>query len=346
MKKLISLFVIGFLIIYGIGSFASKNNINQNFHHITLIDDAYHGTTAYPSMEWWYFDSIFNNDYSIHVGFRILSFNDFQMLKPSINIYYKYNLIANETTLISKNNFFVSEKEPLIKIKNEPVMLIDQSNETQEDYWTYHLNYKINNVGIDLILTGITEGWKYETLYEGWTVALPLSLVKGKIFFDNKIINVNGTGYHDHNWNFVLKTPVRGWGWYWGKIRGEHFSFSWANIKKTGILEQTFLEKIGVLNTINGSFDVIDVENISITVNSFIIKNFRIIPTEFHIYAEQNDLLIDVNLKTVSIHHISPLFLTIHYWRYFVKISGIIKKDNIIDRLKDVPHIMEYMRFV
>jgi len=181
LKKLISLFVIGFLIISGIGSFASKNNINQNFHHITLIDDAFHGTTSNPSIEWWYFDSMFDNDYSIHVGFRILSFNEFQILKTSINIYYKYNLIANETTLISKNNFFVSEIKPLIKIKNEPVMLIDQSKDTQEDYWTYHLNYKINNVGVDLILTGITEGWKYETLYEGWTVALPLSLVRAAL---------------------------------------------------------------------------------------------------------------------------------------------------------------------
>ena len=346
MKKLISLFVIGFLILSGIGSFASKIYFDHNFHNINLIDDAFHGTTPYPSMEWWYFDSIFDNDYSIHIGFRILSFNEFQMLKTSINIYYKYNLLANETKLISKNNFFASEKKPIIKIENEPVMLVDQSNETNDEYWTYHVNYKINNVGVDLIFIGITEGWKYETLHEGWTVALPLSIVKGNLFFDNEIIQVNGTGYHDHNWNFGLKTPARGWAWYWGKIRGNHFCFSWANIKKTGILEQTFLEKIGVLNIVNGSFDVIDVENISITANSFIIKNFRLIPTEFQIYVEQNDLLIDVNLKTVSIHRTDPSALTIHYWRYFVKISGIIKKDNIIDELIDIPHIIEYMRFV
>jgi len=312
LKKLISLFVIGFLILSGIGSFASKIYFDHNFHNINLIDDAFHGTTPYPSMEWWYFDSIFDNDYSIHIGFRILSFNEFQMLKTSINIYYKYNLLANETKLISKNNFFASEKKPIIKIENEPVMLVDQSNETNDEYWTYHVNYKINNVGVDLIF----------------------------------IIQVNGTGYHDHNWNFGLKTPARGWAWYWGKIRGNHFCFSWANIKKTGILEQTFLEKIGVLNIVNGSFDVIDVENISITANSFIIKNFRLIPTEFQIYVEQNDLLIDVNLKTVSIHRTDPSALTIHYWRYFVKISGIIKKDNIIDELIDIPHIIEYMRFV
>ena len=346
MKKLISLFVIGFLFQGGIGSFDSNIYFDPNFDQITLIDDAYHGTTPYPSMEWWYFDSIFDNDYSIHIGFRMLSFNEFQMMKTSVNIYYKYEIIANETKLIFKNDFFVSEEKPIIKINDKPVMLVYLSNETNNDYWTYHVNYTINNIGVDLIFTGITEGWKYETIHEGWTVALPLSIVEGKIFFEDEIIQVNGKGYHDHNWNFGLKTPARGWSWYWGKIRGNHFCFSWADIKKTGILEQTFLEKIGVLNIINGSFEVIAIGNISITANSFIYDNFRLIPTEFDIYVEQNDLLIDVNLKALSIHRTDPSALTIHYWRYFVKISGIIKKDNIIDELIDIPHIIEYMRFV
>jgi len=319
---------------------------NDNFHRITKSDDAFHGSTPYPSMEWWYFDSIFNNDYSIHIGFRILSFHDFQMLKPSINIYHKSNLIANETTLIPKNNYFVSEIKPFLEIENEPVMFVNQLNNTKEDYWIYHINYKINDVGVSLEFIGITEGWKYETLHEGWTVSLPQALVSGNIFFDNKTVAVNGTGYHDHNWNFGLKTPARGWAWYWGKIRSEHYCFTWANIKETGILKQTFLEKIVVLNTIGSSFDVIDVENISISADSFIIKNSRRIPTKFNIYAKQDDLLIDVNLDTISVHRSEPDALTMHYWRYFVKISGIIQKGDIIDELHDVTQIMEFMRFI
>ena len=346
MKKFISIFLIGFIILSGIGSFALQINFNDTFDHITINDDAFHGPTPYPSTEWWYFDSIFSNGYSIHIGFRILLFNNFQILKPSVDIYYKYDLIANETTLIPKNNFFVSEEKPLIQIENKTVMYIEKINNNDEEYWTYHINYMLNDVGINLTFTGNTEGWKYESLHEGWTVALPQSLVNGKMFIENELITVNGTGYHDHNWDFKLTTPARGWAWYWGKIRSENFCFSWANIKKTGILEQTFLDKIGVLNTINGSYDVIDVENISITAKKFIIDDFRLIPTEFHINAEQNDLLIDVNMKTISIHRTDPSVLTMHYWRYFVNISGIIKKDDIIDELHDVSHIIEYMRFV
>jgi hypothetical protein len=346
LKKFISIFIIGFLILGGIISYSTSINFNDNFDDITLRDDAFHGTTPYPSMEWWYFDGIFSNDYSIHIGFRILSFNFFQMLKPSINIYYKYDLIVNETTLIPKYNFFVSEEKPLLQIGNNTIMYVNQSNENNENYWTYHVDYNLNDVGVELIFDGTTKGWKYETLHEGWTVALPQSKVNGKISIGNEIIHVNGTGYHDHNWNFGIKTPARGWSWYWGKIRSENLCFSWANIKKTGILEQTFLEKIGVLNTINGSYNVIGVENISITPSKFIIDNYRLIPTEFHIYAEQNDILIDVNMETISIHRTDPTMLTIHYWRYFVKISGIIKKGNIVDELIDVPHIIEYMRFV
>ena len=98
---------------------------DDNFHNIPIIDDAFHGSTHYRSMKLWYVDSIFDNDFSIHIGFRILLFNDFKILKPSINIYYKYNLIANETTLISHNDFFISEKKPLLEIENKPVILID-----------------------------------------------------------------------------------------------------------------------------------------------------------------------------------------------------------------------------
>jgi hypothetical protein len=319
---------------------------NDNFKPITKKDDALHGPKSYPSAEWWYFDCILDNDYSLHIGFRILSLKNLQILKPSINVYQKSNIIAHETKLIPKKYFFISKNKPLLKIENKSVMAINDSEKTDEKYWTYNVNYKLNKVGVSLKFTGLTEGWKYETINEGWTVSLPQAYVSGKIFFKNENLAVNGTGYHDHNWNFSLKTPARGWAWYWGKIRSEHFCLSWANIKKTGILKQTFLDRIGVLNTINGSFDVIDVENISISADIFIIKDSRKIPTKFHIYVKQDDLIIDVNLDTISIHRTQPSALTIHYWRYFVKVSGIIQKGDTIDEINNVTQIMEFMRFI
>mgnify|MGYP006281849267 FL=1 len=319
---------------------------NSQFHPITKKDDAYHGTTPYPSMEWWYFDSILNKNYSIHIGFRILSFQNFKMLKPTINIYQNSHLIAHETTVIPKKYFSISEMMPLLKIKNKAVMFVQDSNKNNNDYFTYHIEYKTNNIGVSLKFKGVTEGWKYETLHEGWTVALPQATVNGTLLLNNETIPVQGTGYHDHNWNFGLKTPARGWAWYWGKIRSEHYCLSWANIKKTGILKQTFMDRIGVLNTINGSFEVINVNNISITAESYILKNSRRIPTKFHIYAKQNDILIDVSLETTSIHRTDPSALTMHYWRYFVNVSGMIKKGDVIDEFQNVTHIMEFMRFI
>lgn len=319
---------------------------NDNFQQITKKDDAYHGTTPYPSMEWWYFDGIFDNNYSMHLGFRILSFHNFQILKPSINIYQNSDLIAHETILIPKKYFFTSETLPLLKIKNNSVMEVHDSNKSKNDYLTYHIDYKLNKIGVYLEFKGVTEGWKYETLHEGWTVALPQATINGSLFLDDETISVHGTGYHDHNWNFGLKTPARGWAWYWGKIRSEHYGLSWANIKKTGILEQTFRDRIGVLNTINGSFDVIDSDNISFSAEAYITKNARRIPTKFHIYAKQNDILIDLFLETTSIHRTDPSAFTMHYWRYFVKASGMIKKGDTIDEFQNVPHIMEFMRFI
>ena len=113
---------------------------NGNFQPITKKDDAFHGTTPHPSMEWWYFDGILNDNYSIHIGFRILSFQNFQMLKPSINIYHNSNLIAHETTMIPKKYFFTSEIIPLLTIKNKPAMKVQDSNTNNTDYWTYNID--------------------------------------------------------------------------------------------------------------------------------------------------------------------------------------------------------------
>lgn len=38
---------------------------------ISPKDDAYHVTKKIISEEWWYFDAVFDNNYSLHTGFTI-----------------------------------------------------------------------------------------------------------------------------------------------------------------------------------------------------------------------------------------------------------------------------------
>ncbi len=326
--------------------FRNYTKTSTNIQPITPKDDAFHGTTSFPSVEWWYFDSMFTPDYSVHVGFKIFTYQGFNFLKPAINIYYEQQLIANETILLPPSAFDVSEEYPEITIHNEPVMLFNRSHYEQTGEWIYQVSYFINDIGVDLIFSGETPGWLYETPHEGWTVAIPQGKVKGHIQIHDQTIAVEGRGYHDHNWNFSLATPFRGWSWYWGKITGETLNLAWAEIKETRILEQTFTDKLGVLNTQNNEFIVIHPQNISFSAESYVFKDNRFIPTIFHITIEQDDIFVDVTLTSNVIHRSDPLIATIHYWRYFVSVNGVISYGDTIEHIHEKNQIMEFMRFI
>ena len=308
--------------------------------------DAFHGTTPYPSIEWWYFDCMFNQNYSAHIGFKVFTYQGFNLLKPSINIYRDTKLIANETTFLFPFEFTVSEQIPEIKIGNEPVMKFDKSIYDQSGKWQYHVRYSFKGVGVNLTFFGESKGWVYHTNHEGWTVAIPQGKVEGQIYVNDEIITVNGRGYHDHNWNFSLQTPVKGWSWYWGKITGDTLNFAWAIIKDTGVGKQTFADRLGVLNTQHDEFFVIDPQNITFHAESFIFRNNRFIPTSFYISAEQDNVSMKVSIKTEGIHRSDPTTFTLHYWRYFVSVTGFISYKENVEYLDEKLQIMEYMRFV
>lgn len=326
--------------------FQPKSNSKTVVQSITPKDDAFHGSTSIPTVEWWYFDCMFSNNYSAHIGFKVFTFRGWHLLRPSINIYHNQQLIVNKTTWIPPTNFYVSQEYPLIEINNQPVMEFNRSIYQQYEEWRYNLSYFLHDVGVDLTFTSDTIGWVYETPYEGWTVAIPQGTVKGSLHIHNQTIDVEGRGYHDHNWNFSLNTPARGWSWYWGKITGESLNLAWAEIKETGILEQTFTDKLGVLNTQNNEFHVINPENISFTAESYIFKDNRFIPTTFQIILKQDDIFIDVTLNAMNIHRSNPSVMTLHYWRYFVSVNGVISYGNTVEEINNKTQIMEYMRFI
>ena len=111
-------------------------------------------------------------------------------------------------------------------------------------------------------------------------------------------------------------------------------------------MEQTFTEKLGVLNTQNDCFIVIDPQNISFSSKSYIFRNNRFIPTEFQIQIIQDDVFIDVTLTAKKIHLSKPSVMTMHYWRYFVSVNGVISYGDTVEHMNNKTQIMEYMRFI
>ena len=140
-------------------------------------------------------------------------------------LYEKEKAIIEKKIRYKFKHFETSKKIPLVKIMNKSIMEFDVEAYQKNNHWIYNVILNIDDCSANLTFTGITKGFKIETKAESWTVALPKAKVTGKIQFYGNKMNVEGIGYHDHNWNYTLLSALTyGKGWYWGKIRSKSYN--------------------------------------------------------------------------------------------------------------------------
>ena len=75
-------------------------------------DDASHGNSNLLDIEWWYFDAIFDNGYSVHVGLRTYHIKNSGILQARITIYKDGITIVEEIKPFLFSNFFDQIKSP------------------------------------------------------------------------------------------------------------------------------------------------------------------------------------------------------------------------------------------
>ena len=156
-------------------------------------------------------------------------------------------------------------------------------------------------------------------------------------------MNVEGIGYHDHNWNYSLLTVMNyGIGWYWGKISSKTFNIIWAKIVKSS----NRYELITVVNKDNNGFYNVNPENIMFKLDNFIGKRRKKIPTTISIKINDNIdgeiIEADVKMKTDKIHFGKALVAP--YWRYHMDSSGFISINGKKEEIDDIC-IAEYLKF-
>lgn len=326
-----------------------ESNINYsdyNIESITPKDDAFHGINKHFSQEWWYFDAVFNQNYGIHIGIKVISFAKRGFVRELVNIYNDTKVEEQDFRIRPLNQYKISEEIPDIKHKNKKLLEFDYNEYNSTGNWNYTVKIELNKIKVDLIFIGKSKGFTYKTAHEGWSVAQPIAQVSGNITINERVINLNGKGYHDHNWNFSIGTGLRGKGWYWGKITSQNYSLTWAKIQKTRFADDTISEKIGILSIVNDDYIKINSDNITLELDDYEYHNGRFIPTKFSLYALQDDLEINVSFNAVSIQKVGLRFISIHYWRFFISITGYIKLGENIDFLENEIQIMEFVRFI
>ncbi|MCK4365567.1 MAG: hypothetical protein KAW45_05925 [Thermoplasmatales archaeon] len=308
---------------------------------ITPADDAFHGSPKRVATEWWYFDAIFDNNYSVHIGFPTFSRKKLGLAVPNIHIYKDGKLVAETRNRYLFRNFKTSKELPVVKLFNTTIIDFDQDKYKNNGEWVYHIKFKKNDNAIDLTFFGITKGWKIVTDQESWAVALPKASVTGEIIVNGKRMNVNGIGYHDHNWNYSLLSILNyGTGWYWGKLISDSFNLVWVNIVKSPKRS----EILAIASKDSNGFFNIDPENIYFKIEKFTQINKRKIPSCFKLQIEDVvkdiPIKIDARMELKNIHY-STAFFT-HYWRYHTNTSGFISIGNKKEQMNKI-HIMEYM---
>lgn len=311
---------------------------------ITPEDDAFHGSPKHVAAEWWYFDAVFNNGYSAHLGFKTFSRGKIGLVSPTIELYKNGNLIVQKQKRHLFKNFETSKKYPKAEVLNKPVIRFDNEKYKKTSAWVYNYNLKIDEYSVDLDFIGLTEGFKIETKNESWTVALPKAKVKGEIQLQDEKINVEGIGYHDHNWNYSLLTVMNyGIGWYWGRISSKTFNIVWAKIVKSS----NKYELITVVNEDNNGFYNINPRNIVFRLNKFSGKGRKKIPKIITIRIDDNvngkNIRADVTMEAEKIHFGKALVAP--YWRYHIKSSGFISINNKKEKVEDNYSIAEYLKF-
>jgi predicted secreted hydrolase len=332
---------------------AKINNMNKKIRNspkfrflkavdIQPIDDSFHGNIKLLDIEWWYFDAVFENGYSVHIGFRIYHIKRFGILQSRIDIYKDGKVIAEELKIDLFSKFVVDTHFPTIKIGGNAVVKFDNDAYDLNKEWKYNVKFSINDNAVDLLFTGTTKGWKIETRDTCWAVPLPKAVVTGELTVDGKKLQVKGLGYHDHNWSYSPVTAMNNLGWYWGRISSDTINVTWA---KT-IQNRTKTDIIAVINKDGGIFYNVDPENVDISTGNYMLNSGGEIPEVFNLKInDETNVKIYCQVKMNTIDTQYTRIFTIKYWRYHVIANGRISIGNYCEDISDKPQIIEFLKF-
>ena len=171
------------------------------------------------SFEWWYFDAHLNDGTTLVVVFQDKDFTEPQKpLTPLVRI----NLDLPDGRSLQKSQRYAPECYSAATAHAD-VRIAE--NRFEGDLHRYHITAAIDDVSVDVTLTGQVPSWRPGTgcVYFGadqshtfaWLPSVPQGTVQVRYQVgDDKIRETAGIGYHDHNWgNAPLQKLIHDWYW-------------------------------------------------------------------------------------------------------------------------------------
>jgi predicted secreted hydrolase len=307
---------------------------------VSIKDDAFHGSTAPRFTEWWYFDAIFDNGYSIELNVRVLSIikNRFVIIYKRTDLYKDGQLIKHYRKKYRLRDFYASKDIPSVKIADKEVIKGRIDKKTGK--MIYDLSFHFEDISADLHFTAATKGWQGKiTGGDSWAVILPRAEVTGTIKVNDEEIKVKGIGYHDHNWDVRYAVTKNNHGWFWGRIYSKSFAVTWSTIYKNKNYGQPLL----IISENDKGYINFKPEEINFIGDKLGLQNKKMIPHHFIIEADNGLANIKFSMDAKELHH-DTVMIRYHYWRYHMMCTGTITVGDKTETVKDI-QIAEFIRF-
>jgi hypothetical protein len=187
---------------------------------IKLWEDGMRTDGSPGTYEWWYFDAHLDDGAKLVVVFLTKEMTDLNKpLRPSIRI----DLTLPDGTSVRKLAGFAAET---FSASTETCEVRIGDNTFAGDLHTYTIRARVEEIDIDVTLTGQVPAWRPETgyflfgedgeHYFAWLPSVPQGKVEATYSLGGRSSTSTGVGYHDHNWGNTLM-PKLMHHWYWAR---------------------------------------------------------------------------------------------------------------------------------
>ena len=208
---------------------------------VEVLEDSYRTANKPDALEWWYFDTQFEEGWT-----AVVVFSTKPMTRPGKELKPSAQIIIHDPD--GKRMRIGAAMAPDdLQASSETCDVRIGPSTVKGDLNTYVLHAEGGGAAVDLTFERGAPSWrpgagmsyfdKKKEKYLGWVVPIPYGTVTGTITVDGTAHQVKGTGYHDHNWGNV--SPGLGIDhWYWGRAHVGEFSMIFVEIvsgKVTGM---------------------------------------------------------------------------------------------------------------
>lgn len=181
------------------------------------------------AFEWWYFDCHLDDGSSLVITFFTKPAEEPNSASAAPRIALDLDL-PDGTTINKQVDFAPGE----FSASTEGCDVHIGQNSFVGDLHTYTIKATIEEIAVEVTLTGETEPWRPATgytyygedekTYFAWLPSVPAGHVEATYSVSGESTTVSGHGYHDHNWGNAPMMSVLN-NWYWGRGAAGPYTF-------------------------------------------------------------------------------------------------------------------------